>query len=121
MEKGDTTMDEQFVQNAMQIIMFAGDARVCCKDSLDAVVAQDFETARAKLKEAQGMIAEAHHIQTDAIQKEVGGEEKLEYSMLFTHAQDTLMTIYSEINMTKHIINISESLEKRISALEKGI
>lgn len=112
-------MDEQLIQNAMQIIMFAGDARVCCKDALEAVATQDYESARRKLKEAQGKIAEAHHIQTDAIQKDVGGEEKMEYSVLFAHAQDTLMTIYSEINMTKHIISISESLDKRIAELGK--
>lgn len=112
-------MDEQIMQNAMQIIMFAGDARVCCKDALEAVAAQDYETAKAKLKDAQGKIAEAHHIQTDAIQGDVGGEERMEYSVLFAHAQDTLMTIYSEINMTKHIINISENLDKRISELAK--
>lgn len=112
-------MDEQLVQNAMQIIMFAGDARVCCKDALEAVAAQDYEAAKENLKKAQGKIAEAHHIQTDAIQAEVGGETKMEYSVLFAHAQDTLMTIYSEINMAKHIINISESLEKRIVELTK--
>ena len=112
-------MDEQLIQNAMQLIMCAGDARVCCKDALEAVAVQDYEGAREKLKEAQGKIAEAHHIQTDAIQKDVGGEEKMEYSVLFAHAQDTLMTIYSEINMTKHIISISESLDKRIAELGK--
>lgn len=112
-------MDEQLIQNAMQIIMFAGDARVCCKDALEAVTLRDYEKAQEKLKEAQGKIAEAHHIQTDAIQKDVGGEEKMEYSVLFAHAQDTLMTIYSEINMTKHIMSISESLDKRIAEIEK--
>lgn len=111
-------MDEQLMQNAMQIIMFAGDARVCCKDALEAVADQDYEKAKAKLKEAQEKIAEAHHVQTDAIQKDVGGEEKMEYSVLFAHAQDTLMTIYSEINLTKHIINISENLDNRISELK---
>ncbi len=112
-------MNEEIMESAMAIIMSAGDARVCCKDALESVAAGDYNTAEEKLKEAQGKIAEAHHVQTDAIQKDVGGEEKMEYCVLFAHAQDTLMTIYSEINMTKHLINISESLDKRIAELEK--
>ena len=112
-------MEEKIIKDAMAIIMSAGDARVCCKEALDAVAAGDYDAAREKLKEAQKKIAEAHHIQTDWIQKDGGGEEKMEYSVLFAHAQDTLMTIYSEINLTKHMMNISENLDKRIAALEK--
>jgi len=103
-------MDEERVQAAMQIIMHAGDARVCCMKALDCVAESDYEGAEANLADAQGKIAEAHHIQTDAIQAEVGGA-KGEYSLLFAHAQDTLMTIYSEINMTKKIIQIFKKKE----------
>ena len=44
-------MTEQTVQAAMQIILNAGDARVACKQALDAIAAFDYETAEAKLKE----------------------------------------------------------------------
>lgn len=43
-------MSEQTVQVAMSIILNAGDARVACKEALDAISAFDFETAEAKLK-----------------------------------------------------------------------
>lgn len=56
-------------------------------------------------------------MQTDAIQNETRGE-KSEYSLLFAHAQDTLMTIYSEINIAKQLIKIFEVYENRISKLE---
>ena len=36
------------------------------------------------------------------------GEER-EYSLLFAHAQDTLMTIYSEINIAKQLLKIFKS------------
>ena len=110
-------MSEQTVQSAMSITLHAGDARVACKEALDAISEADFETAEVKLKEAQTKITEAHKVQTDAIQGETRGDES-EYSLLFAHAQDTLMTIYSEINIAKQLLKIFSAYEKRISALE---
>ena len=110
-------MTEEKVQEAMKIILHAGDARVFCKEALNAVAAQNIELAKVKIKEAQKNITLAHQVQTDAIQAETRGEAS-EYSLLFAHAQDTLMTIYSEINIAKQLIKIFESLDKRISALE---
>lgn len=112
-------MTEEKVQEAMQIILHAGDARVFCKEALNAVAVQDLETANEKIKEAQKHITMAHQVQTDAIQAETRGEVS-EYSLLFAHAQDTLMTIYSEINIAKQLIKIFEAFDKRISALEQG-
>lgn len=111
-------MSEQQVESAMSIILAAGDARVKCKEALDAIAAFDLDLAKSKLKESQVKITEAHKVQTDAIQGETRGEEA-EYSLLFAHAQDTLMTIYSEINIAKQMVKIFESYETRISALEK--
>lgn len=111
-------MSEQTIQSAMSIIMSAGDARVSCKEALDAVALNNIELAKEKLKDAQKKITEAHKVQTDTIQGETRGEES-EYSLLFAHAQDTLMTIYSEINIAKQLIKIFEALDHRISALEK--
>lgn len=111
-------MTEAVVQSAMSIILHAGDARVACKQALDAIAEADFEVAEEKLKEAQSKITEAHKVQTDAIQGETRGEEA-EYSLLFAHAQDTLMTIYSEINIAKQLLKIFTAYEKRIAALEK--
>jgi PTS system cellobiose-specific IIA component len=105
-------------KNAMQIIMAAGDARVCCNEALSAIEENDMETAQKKIEDADKKIAEAHHIQTEAIQGEIAGEKR-EYNLLFAHAQDTLMTIYSEIHMTKKLIKIFESIEKRLEKLEK--
>ncbi len=110
-------MDEQIIENAMKIIMSAGDARVCNQKALDALAEFDVEKAKELMKEANKYIAEAHKVQTDAIQGETRGE-KTEYSLLFAHAQDTLMTIYSEINIAKQLIKVTEAVNKRIEALE---
>ncbi len=105
-------MDEKIVKQAMDIILYAGDARNACKVALDAIADEDYETAKEKMKEAKSLITEAHRIQTDAIQKDVAGE-KQEYNLLFSHAQDTLMTIYSEINITKQLLKIFEKQSER--------
>lgn len=110
-------IDEKVLQAAMAIIMNSGDARLLCKDALNAVAAQNFVLAEEKMKEANKKITEAHRIQTDTIQRETRGE-KQEYTLLFAHAQDTLMTIYSEINIAKQMIKIFTSWEKRFEVLE---
>ena len=68
---------------------------------MDCIAKGDFEQAKALLKEADKVQAAAHNIQTDMIQGDIrGGDEKMGYYVLFAHAQDTLMTIQVEINMT---------------------
>ncbi|MBP2098546.1 PTS lactose/cellobiose transporter subunit IIA [Enterococcus rivorum] len=113
-------MDDALTKQAMNIILFAGDARVNCKNALIAVEKNDFELAKKEMKNARKNITEAHKIQTEVIQSEMGEEAKLQpHSLLFTHAQDTLMTIYSEINLANHLIKISERINERLVLLEK--
>ena len=87
------SMDEQkeLVQVAMQIILHAGDARNHATEALKA--AKQFET--------------------ETVQNEMSGE-KYEYSMLFAHAQDTLMTIMSEINMSTEMIDILKIIKSNM-------
>lgn len=119
----ETTFDDEELdkvsQDAMQIIMFAGDARVEVKRAYELVAAGDIEGARAAVATADEKIVAAHHIQTEDIQATIRGE-KQEYSLLFAHAQDTLMTIYSEIIVAKQLLGVFESYERRLSALEQG-
>ena len=110
-------MSEELIQSAMEIILHAGDARLQVKLALDHIAKQDFDQAKKLIVNATDEIRIAHRVQTDAIQGEAQGI-KMEYSLLFAHAQDTLMTIYSEINIAKQMIQIFESYEERIKALE---
>lgn len=110
---------EHIVDQAMQIIMGAGDARLLAKEAMDAIAVGDLEKAKDLLKQADKVQAGAHNIQTDMIQGDIrGGDEKMEYNVLFAHAQDTLMTIQVEINMTKSMLKIADGYEKRLAALE---
>lgn len=95
----------ELVQVAMQIILHAGDARNYVTEALKAAKQFNFEIADEKMKQANDCISLAHKAQTTTVQSEMNGE-KYEYSMLFAHAQDTLMTIMSEINMSLEMIDI---------------
>lgn len=109
--------EEQVAQDAMQIILHAGEARKHCMDALKDIEKSDFGSAKEKMKLANAEIVIAHRVQTNCIQKETEGEQG-EYSVLFAHAQDTLMTVYSEINIAKRLIDIFESFNQRLANLE---
>ena len=61
------------------------------------------------LEEAEALIVEAHNAQTEVIQSQVSGES-MEYSLLFVHAQDTVMTITTELRMTQKLLPIVKML-----------
>jgi len=113
----ESTSKDEMVQTAMKIIINAGDARNLIKEALNAINDQKFDLAEAKMKQANNFIKIAHESQTDMIQSEARGE-KLEYSLLFSHAQDTLMTISSEYNLASQMMKIFKSLSERIQNIE---
>lgn len=95
----------ELITVAMQIILHAGDARNLATEALSEAKKFHFEEAEKLLKEAEAAITSAHKSQTEIIQSEAGGNS-YEYSLLFAHAQDTLMTIHSELRLTKEMIDI---------------
>lgn len=109
--------DSKLVQASMTIILNAGDARLKVTEALKSIEVFDFDDAKAKLKEAKAAIQIAHKAQTEAIQDETRGEVS-EHSLLFTHAQDTLMTIYSELNIANRLVKIIASVDTRLNLLE---
>ena len=107
--------EKEFIDAAMKIIMPAGDARNQAAASLDAMLAGDGQKAAELLREANASILEAHHVQTGLIQKEARREMETGTSthipLFFIHAQDTLMTIMSEVKLV-------ESMERMYQAIK---
>ena len=97
--------ENELVPVAMQIIMHAGDARI-------KITEFDFEKAAAEMKEAKREITLAHNCQTEIIQNEASGIS-YGFSLLFAHAQDTLMTINSEVRMAEEMIDILKLFDER--------
>lgn len=106
------------VEAAMKIILAAGDAREDNLLAIQSIKNSDLVAAKEHYKCAEKEIVEAHKVQTNQIQEEVRGK-KSEYSLLFAHAQDTMMTINSEILLTKAFMEVFESFDQRIKQLEK--
>lgn len=94
---------------AIEVVMNAGDGRMKIDEALAAMAEADLDRAEALLDEAQELIVKAHNAQTEVIQSQVGGEN-MEYSLLFIHAQDTIMTINTELRMTKKLLPIVKML-----------
>lgn len=101
---------EELNTAAMQIIMHAGDSRNFINEALHCIENEgDVDGAKEKMKEAKKEIVKAHRIQTDTIQSTIEDDD-LQTTLLFSHAQDTLMTIYSEMNMANHMIGFYERI-----------
>ena len=109
---------EKMASIAMQIVIHAGDARNLIMEALDHAAEGLYDQAEDKLKEAREELRQAHIFQTEVVQSEAGGK-KYEYSLLFTHAQDTVMTICTEMNLAKKIISMYRKLDDRISKMEE--
>lgn len=92
---------------AMQIILHAGDARAAAEDAVKTALEGNVDGARSKIEDATKLIAQAHSAQTEIIQKEAGGHD-YPYTILFAHAQDTMMTIDLQIRMSSQFIDVIE-------------
>jgi PTS system cellobiose-specific IIA component len=117
MEEKTTVSRDAMNTTALEIIMQAGDARLCITQAIRSVAEGKFAETDTALDEAKKKLAAAHRMQTDIVQSE-GEGTKLDHTLLFIHAQDTLMTIYSEMNMVKQLKAVFKRYEERIAALE---
>ena len=107
--------DNELIPVSMQIILNAGDARTDAFNAIAAARQADYEKAEQLIEKAEEEIKQAHIVQTEIMQNEISGAE-YELCILFIHAQDTLMTIKSELSMAKEIVE----LYKELNALKKG-
>lgn len=111
-------MDENVINVAMQIILNAGNARNNVMSAMSAEMSGDKKKANELLDAAKECVKKAHLQQTEAIQEEARGN-KMEIGLLFIHAQDTLMTIASEVNMMEQMIKMNRRLEEKINENSK--
>lgn len=102
-------------QVAMEVILAAGDARNCADEAMDSMAEFDFDAAEQHLADADAKIVKAHNVQTEVIQAQVSGEEEFDYSILFVHAQDTLMTINSELRLAKKMLAMMRAIDGRLA------
>ena len=99
-------------QVAMEVILNAGDGRADIELALTSCASFDFDGAETHLKDAEAKILQAHNAQTETIQAQAAGED-VEYSLLFTHAQDTLMTISAELHLAQRLLPVFRALASK--------
>ncbi|GAA6479365.1 MAG: PTS lactose/cellobiose transporter subunit IIA [Enterocloster aldenensis] len=109
---------EKMASVAMQIVIHAGDGRNLIMEALDCTAEGKYDQAEDKLKDAKEELRQAHIFQTEIVQSEAAGK-KYEYSLLFTHAQDTVMTVCTEMNLARKMITMYRELDRRLNVLEK--
>lgn len=103
--------EDEIETTSMQIILHAGNAKNQAIDAFNVAKKGDFEQTKKLMHKAHQEIVLAHNSQTHIIQSEASGE-RVEYSALFSHAQDTLMTISTFIDVTKQQIEILKIIYK---------
>ena len=104
---------------AMQVIMNACNGRDKVDEALEAMAQNEFEQAAKLLEEAEASLLKAHVAQTSMIQSQAAGNDT-EYSLLFIHAQDTLMTSNSEMRIAKNILPVFVKQNELINTLKEG-
>lgn len=120
----ETSNKIDFPKVSMDIIVNAGEARNAAIDAMAYTMSDSQEKADEALKKAKESIKEAHRAQTEVMQTLAfseynNGECQESLPMLFIHAQDTIMTIMTEVNITEQMINMYRKLKEEINACKK--
>ncbi|ATO51275.1 MULTISPECIES: PTS lactose/cellobiose transporter subunit IIA [Brevibacillus] len=98
---------------SMQMILHAGDARNDVMEALKCCEDEEYDRAEKILENANKDIVASHKLQTETVQKEAQGEEAI-FSLLFAHAQDTLMTVKSEYEIAKRLVRVFRRIDEKI-------
>lgn len=96
---------EEYYEAAFQMISNVGVAKSLAVEAIYAAKEKNYELAEEKLNESNHYFVEGHKSHSSFIKREAEGE-KLEYSMIFMHAEDQLMSVETITILAKEIINL---------------
>ena len=96
-------------ESLIEIISLSGEVKKKFLEAVKHEKKKKKEKAEKVFNEADDKLITAHLKQTDLIKKEAGGE-KIESSLLLTHAQDHLMTAILLKDMAKEFMDLYERL-----------
>ncbi|MFB1049937.1 PTS lactose/cellobiose transporter subunit IIA [Paraliobacillus sp. JSM ZJ581] len=105
MEQNETLQTISF-----SIILHAGNARSLSMEAIELAKEKKFDEAEKKIEEAGQEFTEAHHFQTQLLQKESSGESQ-DISVILIHAQDHLMTSMVVKDMANAIIGLYKEIK----------
>lgn len=104
-------MNEKLEQVCFQMIANSGMAKSCFLEAIQKAKEKKYEEAKEKIEEAEHCFIEAHKIHAEMIQKEAAGE-KIEFSLLFMHAEDQLASTEMAKIMAQEMIELYKKTDK---------
>lgn len=105
------TIDE-LNEKSMEMIVAAGEARSALMQALDNI--DDVEKYDEFMETAKQAITRSHTAQTKVLQGTIT-DTSFYPNILFTHAQDNLMTVMSEINTAKSIAKLYRKVLDKVN------
>ena len=94
------------------IISYSGDARSDCFEALKYAKNGSFSEAEDCIKKANEKLLEAHHVQTDMLQKEALGDRR-QVTLLLMHAEDHLMTAILAKELIGEMVQLYKTIYQR--------
>ncbi len=104
-----TISNEQAIEHAMNIIIASSECKLYIQKAMDDMANKDLAAADEDLKKANEEIIKGHHYQTVILQQDAGNDENFRVTILFAHAQDTLMCTQSELFLAQNMLKILKS------------
>ncbi len=98
-------MEDSKYENALQIILHAGNAKSAALIAIDAAADGDFAEAERQLAEAQQEMGEAHKMQFELTQAEASGEA-VDINIILVHAEDHLTMAIMASDMAERMIEL---------------
>ncbi len=110
-ETGATGSEMKLEEICFQIIAYSGEAFSLLMEALKKCRKSDHAGAQKKIDEASELLNHAHHVHTQVLAKEAGGE-KIGYSVLLTHAQDNMMNTLLAKTFTVEMIEMYKAFKE---------
>ena len=98
-------MDESKYEDALSIILHAGNAKSAALMAIDAAHDGDFEEADRQLAEARAEMSEAHKLQFAMTQAEAQGNP-VELNIILIHAEDHLTMAIMASDLAERFIEL---------------
>lgn len=105
-------MDESKYENALQIILHAGNAKSSALMAVDAAAEGDFEEADRLLAESQAEMGEAHKMQFALTQAEASGNP-VDINIILIHAEDHLTMAIMAADMAERMIDLYREVKAK--------
>ncbi|BBM52933.1 PTS system, lactose/cellobiose-specific IIA component [Leptotrichia trevisanii] len=112
-------MNDEKYEIAFQVIMNAGNSKSSSMMAIEAAREFDFEEAERLLVEADKEMREAHHVQTELIQRESNGDG-VDVNIILVHSQDHLSMAITARDNAEEFLQLYKMIKELKDKIEKN-